>query len=162
MIKNITAFLFLCILISCKEEGRKLPYYDTADYTPKWEIPDKNNFHSIRNFMLVDQEGKTFTEKDLDGKITGWRPWHYEKERLVQKAVNIVKDSKGMQSWTAECFFPYALLQPLQATPPKKGTVWNANFCRLDYDAGHMVKWSWSPIKVTFHEFKAFKSIRFQ
>lgn len=99
---------------------------------------------------------------NLDGKIMGWRPWHYEKERLVQKAVNIVKDSKGMQSWTAECFFPYALLQPLQATPPKKGTVWNANFCRLDYDAGHMVKWSWSPIKVTFHEFKVFKSIRFQ
>lgn len=100
---------------------------------------------------------------NLDGKIMGWRPWHYEKERLVQKAVNIAKDNQGkMQSWSAECFFPYALLQPLQATPPVKGTVWNANFCRLDYDAGHMVKWSWSPVKVSFHEFKVFRSIRFQ
>ena len=70
MTKYITAFIFLCILISCKEKGRKLPYYDTADFTPKWEMKDKNSFHSIRKFNLIDQEGKAFTEKDLDGKIT--------------------------------------------------------------------------------------------
>lgn len=70
MIKYLTAFLFLCILISCKEKGRKLPYYDTADFTPKWEMKDKNSFHAIRKFSLIDQEGKAFTEKDLDGKIT--------------------------------------------------------------------------------------------
>lgn len=70
MIKNISAFLLLCILDSCTEKVRKLPYYDTADYTPKWEMADKNNFHAIRNFNLFDQEGKAFTEKDLDGKIT--------------------------------------------------------------------------------------------
>lgn len=69
MIKNITAFLFLCILISCKEKGRKLPYYDTADFTPKWEVEDKTSFHTIRKFNLVDQEGKAFTEKNIDGKI---------------------------------------------------------------------------------------------
>ncbi len=70
MTKYITAFLFLSIVISCKEKSRKLPYYDSADFTPKWEMPDKNNFHSIRKFNLVDQEGKAFTAKDLDGKIT--------------------------------------------------------------------------------------------
>jgi protein SCO1 len=61
-------FLF-AIFISCKEKGRKLPYYDTADFTPKWEMKDSKTFHSIRTFSLIDQEGKSFTEKNIDGKI---------------------------------------------------------------------------------------------
>ena len=67
--KKIAIFLFLCVLVSCKGKERKLPYYDTADFTPKWEMKDKNSFHAIRKFNLVDQEGKPFTEKDLQGKI---------------------------------------------------------------------------------------------
>lgn len=99
---------------------------------------------------------------NLDDKIMGWRPWHYEKDRLVQKKVHIIKGKQGMEGWTAECFFPYALLQPLQAIPPVKGTVWNANFCRIDYDSGRMALWSWSPVKRSFHEFRVFRAIRFQ
>jgi protein SCO1 len=67
--KNIIAFIFLCTLISCKEKVRKLPYYDTADFTPTWEMKDKSTFHTIRKFNLTDQQGKSFTEKNLDGKI---------------------------------------------------------------------------------------------
>jgi hypothetical protein len=98
---------------------------------------------------------------NLDGKIMGWRPWHYEGERKVQHRIRIQEDASGMQSWTAECFFPYSLLAPLQKTPPVKGMVWNANFCRLDYDPGKMIKWSWSPVKASFHEFKVYRQIRF-
>ena len=29
----------------------------------------QKTFHKIRAFSLVDQEGKAFTEKNLDGKI---------------------------------------------------------------------------------------------
>ncbi len=99
---------------------------------------------------------------NLDGKIMGWRPWHYEKERLVKHAVRIQSENGQMKSWTAELFFPYTLLAPLQKVPPVSGMMWKANFCRLDYDPGKMIKWSWSPVKASFHEFKQFQTIRFQ
>lgn len=57
------------VLFSCKEEARKLPYYDTPDFTPKWEMPDSKAFHRIRPFKLTTQENEIFTEKDIDGKI---------------------------------------------------------------------------------------------
>lgn len=98
---------------------------------------------------------------NLDGKIMGWRPWHYEKDRLVKHAVSIQNENGKMRSWSAECFFPFSLLAPLQKVPPVSGSVWNANFCRLDYDPGKMIKWSWSPVKASFHEFQRFRAIRF-
>lgn len=62
--------IFIClILISCKEKARKLPYYSTSDFTPIWEINNKENFHKIRAFNLIDQHGKAFTEKNIDNKI---------------------------------------------------------------------------------------------
>lgn len=67
-----TKYLYLLLvmaLFSCQNKVRKLPYYDSADYTPKWEIESEDSFHKIRTFKLTDQEGKTFTEKNLDGKI---------------------------------------------------------------------------------------------
>jgi protein SCO1 len=67
--KNSIVFIVLFALISCKENARKLPYYDTADFTPKWEMENKETFHAIRKFNLTDQEGNAFTEKNLDGKI---------------------------------------------------------------------------------------------
>jgi protein SCO1 len=67
--RNIIAFILVCFLVSCKEKARKLPYYDTADFTPKWEMKDKKTFHAIRTFNLTDQEGAAFTEKNLDGNI---------------------------------------------------------------------------------------------
>lgn len=98
-----------------------------------------------------------------DGKFMGWRPWHYEGDKLVKHKVWVDKEKNGtMNKWTAECFFPYKLLEPLENVPPVPGMVWNANFCRLDYDPGKMVKWSWSPIKVTFHEYARFRAIRFR
>lgn len=99
---------------------------------------------------------------NLDGKIWGWRPWNYEAGRRVIKKVHVAKGKQGMESWTAECFFPYELFQPLQQVPPVKGTYWNANFCRLDYDSGKMIKWSWSPVKVSFHEINVYRTIQFR
>ncbi len=63
------AFLIIIVLFSCKENQRKLPYYNTADFTPNWEIKNVDTFHSIRKFNLTDQDGNAFTEKDIDGKI---------------------------------------------------------------------------------------------
>lgn len=99
---------------------------------------------------------------NLDGKILGWLPWRYEGERRVVKRVQMESDPDGMSSWSVELLIPYAVLSPLQKTPPRSGTVWNANVCRLDYDFGRMFKWSWSPVKRSFHEYRVFRPIRFE
>lgn len=57
------------MIVSCKDDKKHLPYYDTADFTPKWEMPDEENFHKIRPFSLINQENEKFTEKDIEGKI---------------------------------------------------------------------------------------------
>lgn len=97
----------------------------------------------------------------LKGGVMGWRPWHYEGSRKTRKAVNIERESGRMNAWTAEIFLPFALLQPLSNNYPKTGSVWMANFCRLDYDTGKMIKWAWAPIAVSFHEYKKYKPIKF-
>ena len=50
-----------------------LPYYADGDFTPHWfdtpeAVPD--TFHAVPAFALTDQEGRTVTEADLDGKTT--------------------------------------------------------------------------------------------
>jgi protein SCO1/2 len=57
------------VLVSCQDKSKKLPYYNTSDFTPVWKIPSEDGFHKIRPFTLKDQKGKVFTEKNLDGKI---------------------------------------------------------------------------------------------
>jgi len=103
---------------------------------------------------------------NLDGRVNGWLPWHYDNARRTKKIVKVVggkaEPGSDIQSWSAEIFFPYRLFNPLVNVPPKSGTVWNANFYRLDYDNGSMVKWAWAPIEKSFHEFKKFQSIRFE
>jgi protein SCO1 len=61
--------LIMFLMLSCKENKKHLPYYDTPDFTPKWEVANENTFHKIRPFILINQENQIFTEKDLDGKI---------------------------------------------------------------------------------------------
>ncbi|HZK96637.1 MAG TPA: carbohydrate-binding family 9-like protein [Prolixibacteraceae bacterium] len=103
---------------------------------------------------------------NLNGKIHGWIPWHYENDRRVVKQVNIeggkMEAGGTIKSWNAELFFPYELFNPLSNVPPVSGTIWNANFYRLDYDSGKMVKWAWMPINQSFHEFEKFKPIKFE
>lgn len=61
--------IVLFTLSSCKDNSNKLPYYNSADFTPVWEVSDFDSFHKIRNFNLIDQKGKAFTEKNIEGKI---------------------------------------------------------------------------------------------
>lgn len=101
-----------------------------------------------------------------NGALQGWAPWHYEKGRLVSKMVDAVggrgEKNASITSWSAELFFPNELLKTLSHMPPVSGTVWNANFYRLDYDSGSMVKWAWSPVKNSFHEYQNFRPIKFE
>ena len=68
----------------------------------------------------------------------------------------------AIKSWSAELFFPFGLFDPLGNVPPVNGTIWNANFYRLDYDTGNMIKWAWTPVNKSFHEFKKYGAIRFE
>ena len=54
-------------------------------------------------------------------------------------------------------------MELMQNIPPKSGTIWNANFYRLDYDSGNMIKWSWTPtIEKSFHELDKFRAVKFE
>lgn len=103
---------------------------------------------------------------NLKGKINGWIPWHYENERRIVKKVKVTggnpQAGNTIRAWSAELFFPYAIFSPLSNVPPVSGTTWNANFYRLDYDSGKMIKWSWTPIDRSFHEFEKYRPVRFE
>jgi len=99
---------------------------------------------------------------NLGGRFFGWTPWKYDAKRRTVHQVSIVREKGRMKGWMAEVFIPYALLEPLRDCPPKPGVVWNANFCRLDYDSGRMEKWAWSPVRSGFHEFERYRSVRFE
>ena len=108
------------------------------------------------------------TISNSDGGLA-WIPFNeYGKEQYgIKNKVEIsggVKKLNGkIESWSAEVFLSYRSLGLLPNVPPKSGTVWNANFCRLDHDTGNMVKWSWTPtIESSLHELVKFRSIIFR
>ena len=60
---------------------------------------------------------------NFGGQFYGWRPWHYEGPRKIQKAVTVrggpAETGARITGWTAEVFLPYDLLKPLRNVPPK-------------------------------------------
>jgi hypothetical protein len=97
---------------------------------------------------------------NFGGDFLGWRPWHYEGDRLVRKAVTIdggpQQSGAAIDGWTAEFFIPYELLKPLQNVPPRPGSRWRANFYRMDYDDGQASGWDWARVGPSFHEYEKF------
>jgi len=106
---------------------------------------------------------------NINGKFTPWIPRHNDGvhrtgiQRMVDVAGGEKEIDSAISSWSAEIFFSYTGLGLLPKVPPVSGTQWNANFCRLDYDTGSMIKWSWTPsITKSFHELDKFLSIKFE
>lgn len=77
---SIFVFLICFVTYSCnrsnntQKESRveNLPYYESADFTPIWMNPDDpklKSFHRIPPFELINQNGKTISEKSLKNKI---------------------------------------------------------------------------------------------
>ncbi|MEQ9408929.1 MAG: carbohydrate-binding family 9-like protein [Fuerstiella sp.] len=102
---------------------------------------------------------------NLNGKFLGWRPWHYEGAKKIQKKVSATggpnQSMAAVTGWRAEIFFPYEVLEPLQNVPPKPGTEWRANFYRVDYDGGKVTGWDWARVGPSFHEFKKYGTLVF-
>jgi hypothetical protein len=97
---------------------------------------------------------------NIEGNIYGWRPWHYETERLTRHATAVQGGKKEsgslIEGWTAEFFIPYILLRPLGNLPPHSGSRMRVNMYRCDYDSGEMNYWSWKPVENHFHEHPKF------
>jgi predicted TIM-barrel fold metal-dependent hydrolase len=103
---------------------------------------------------------------NMQGKFFGWLPWHYGGGRKIAKATSVrggeKKSGAAISGWTAEMFFPYELLKPLENVPPQPGSTWRANFYRMDYDDGKNSGWDWSRVGPSFHEYQKFGSLVFE
>jgi len=99
------------------------------------------------------------------GTFFGWKPWHYEGDRLTQHATSTVGGKKisggAVSGWMAEFFIPFKLLTPLNNVPPVSGTKWRANMYRIDYDSGTKY-FAWQRIEKGFHEYNNFGTFIFE
>ena len=88
---------------------------------------------------------------NFGGEFLGWRPWHYEGERVTRRATSVTggprEPGATITGWRAEVFIPWALMEPLQGVPPQPGTVWRANFYRVDHDSEPPTAWYWAPVE---------------
>lgn len=64
------------LLGGCRQHQQEavtgLPFYTTADFTPRWissSSPGYSTIHAIPPFQFIDQEGNTVTEKTFAGKV---------------------------------------------------------------------------------------------
>ncbi|MEP7257033.1 MAG: carbohydrate-binding family 9-like protein [Flavitalea sp.] len=103
------------------------------------------------------------------GENVAWAPWNYEyrNKQILKRKVDVAGGGKvvngRIRSWTAELFFPYSIFGLLPGVPPKSGDTWDANFCRIDYDSGSQVEWSWSKaITTNFHDLDKLGAITFE
>jgi Carbohydrate family 9 binding domain-like len=130
-------------------------------------------------FLWPDERASTYFEYEISplnrelailvpnfgGQFLGWRPWHYERDRVTRKATSTIGGPKqphaSIQGWRAEIFIPYALLRPLQNVPPKPGTRWRANVYRMDYDQGQRAQWEWAHVETSFHDYERFGDLVF-
>lgn len=70
-----TSICMMALLFAAcqKQEEASLPYYNSADFTPlflqtKQEVGTKVK-HTLKPFSFLDQDRKTITEKNIEGKI---------------------------------------------------------------------------------------------
>ena len=62
--------IFFLFAVGCEtSQERKLPYYNTSDFTPHFETQVSNDFHKIPPFQLTSHTGSVFTEKNMERKI---------------------------------------------------------------------------------------------
>ncbi len=55
-----------------EHQNISLPFYSTADFTPEWIAEDDIDgtaIHTVKAFKLLNQNGDTITENELQGKI---------------------------------------------------------------------------------------------
>lgn len=69
--------VLMLVFTSCKTENKvnkaiTLPFFNSAEFTPEWIAkgsPEYNNIHTVPDFNLINQEGKTITKQYYKDKI---------------------------------------------------------------------------------------------
>jgi hypothetical protein len=162
-------FLFYC-------EDKKITATFQEDFAPLFKED------VVEVFLWPDQSAPVYFEYELsplnyelpilipnlNGRISGWRPSHYEGKRKIVHATAVrggqKKNQEQIKSWSAEFFIPFALLAPLITEKPSSGSRWRANLYRIDYDNGYNT-WSWQKTTLgkpgNFHEYKKFGTFIF-
>jgi hypothetical protein len=104
---------------------------------------------------------------NFNGKFHGWLPFLYDTDRKVIAQTIVYGGSKRPMEkairWRAEFYVPFKLLIGMTNCPPRKGSEWRANFCRLDYGNNQKTQWSWitDNMEDNFHNFTNFGKIIF-
>jgi protein SCO1/2 len=77
-IKIFSILAFVNTLLGCNSSSEsdsrveKLPYYNSADFTPRWlesNSSELQSFHKIPEFSLTNQDNELITEKTFENKI---------------------------------------------------------------------------------------------
>lgn len=92
---TIVAALTAALVTETVKDTPRLPFYDSADLTPRWTRSSK---HRIADFSLVTQDGVAITQNDVMGKVhvasfiftrcAGICPAMVTQLTKVQKAIN--------------------------------------------------------------------------
>lgn len=73
--KAVFFFLFCILSFSCTKEidkSKTLPFYNSEDFTPEWiskTAANYNRIHKVAPFKFTNQNGKTVSNKNFEGKI---------------------------------------------------------------------------------------------
>jgi protein SCO1 len=64
-------FLFSCNSKKETNQGKELPYYHTADFTPQWlsEKLQLDTLHTLSNFEFTNQNNQKISQDSLKGKV---------------------------------------------------------------------------------------------
>lgn len=70
----LLSLISISLIVSCqKQEAKtKLPFYNSADFTPEWiekSDPRYDQIHTIADFNFTNQEGRAISNKTLEGDI---------------------------------------------------------------------------------------------
>lgn len=160
-------FLFDCL-------DKKLTSKMDADFMDLWTED------VVEVFLWTDESSPVYFEYEISplgyelpllifneqGELLRWMPFHYEDNRKVIHATSVrggeKKSMAQVSAWTAEFFFPWKLLRPLNYNVPKSGTRWRANMYRIDYDDNNRNSWVWQPVTKNFHDYERFGTIVFE
>jgi hypothetical protein len=102
------------------------------------------------------------------GKFHGWLPFKFKNERKVLSRTSVhggeKKSMAAISRWQAEIFIPFELLIGLRNCPPKPGSYWRVNFCRMDFDTSPKTQWSWCVDNMidNFHNIDGFGKFYFK
>lgn len=74
VIKKICFYILIVFAAGCKskQSALSLPFINKPDFTPEWISKNDASYssiHTIPAFSFIDQDNKTITEKEVDGKI---------------------------------------------------------------------------------------------